>query len=143
MIVPQAATTRFRDSDQSVMEELIAFKSRFACREGADQEFVLRWNKLVLMFEASRISNVEKDFLARGETPSISDLQRISESRLEMVEDEANLLRLNPSMQMLPYSKLLFEHMRKHVAVVKALNKTAIELKVRSAVCCVFWFLMC
>lgn len=125
-----AAAARYRDSDQSVMDELIAFKSRFACREGADEEFLLRWTKLVAMFEASRLAQVEKDFLARGEKPSLSDLRRISEARLEMVADEAKLLRLNPSMQALPYSAAVFEHMRKHVAVVKALNQTVMELKV-------------
>jgi hypothetical protein len=91
----------------------------------------MRWNKLVQLFDSCRLANVEKDFLARGEKPSIADLQRISEARLEMVDDQSNLLRLNPSMQMLPYSSVLFEHMRKHVAVVKAFNLSAIELKVR------------
>ena len=90
----------------------------------------MRWNKLVSLLESCRLANVEKDFIARGEKPSLADLQRISEARQEMVDDEANLLRLNPSMQMLPYSKVLFEHMRRHIAVTKALNMTAIELKV-------------
>ncbi len=133
VVVPARQTFAVGNDDAGVIQELIAYKSRYACREGADQEFLMRWNKLVHMLESAKFANVEKDLLARGEKPTAEELRRIADSRLAMVEDEANLLRLSPSLQVLPYAHAVFEHMQSHLAAIKALQRGMIDSKRMSA----------
>jgi hypothetical protein len=116
-------------SEATLMEELIVYKSRYACREGADQEFVMRWKKLTGVLDSARLLNVEKDLLARGEKATLDELRRIAEARIATAEDEVNLLRLSPSLQVLPYASVVFEHMIRHLAIVKALHASMFELK--------------
>jgi hypothetical protein len=42
----------------------------------------MRFRKLIEMQDATRISVVEREFVVRGVKPKLSDLQRISEARV-------------------------------------------------------------
>ena len=123
--------SRMSDLDSTAdMRELIDYKVRCTYRDAADQEFLERWRRLEVLLESSRLSNVEKDLIERGETaPTIAELQEISSARLSNVEDHAQLLRMSPVLKDLPYSTVLFAHMAKYVALQNVLNQTVINLK--------------
>jgi hypothetical protein len=129
VIVPARAVYVGNVEDATVMDELIAYKSRYACREGADQEFIMRWKKLMSVLDSARLMSVEKDLLARGEKPTLEELRRIADARVVTAEDEVNLLRLSPSLQVLPYAGVVFDHMLRHLAMIKALHASMFELK--------------
>ncbi len=129
VVVPARTVYAGDVSEANLMDELITYKSRYACREGADQEFVMRWKKLMSVLDSARLAHVEKDLLARGGKPTLEELRRVADARVATAEDEVNLLRLSPTLQVLPYTGIVFEHMMRHMAILKALHASMFELK--------------
>jgi hypothetical protein len=61
------------------LQAYVQLKTAISYRDAADQEFLMRWSKIQGLLEASRISQVEKDLLAKGEKNiSINDLKTLS-----------------------------------------------------------------
>lgn len=113
----------------NVTLELVHYKTAFYARQAADEEFRSRFKKLLQMADATRFSQVEKDFLAQNVRPSISDLVRVSEHRSQAVLEAAQLTLVMPEISDLPYSKQVLEFFMRSVRIMRSLNTSLLASK--------------